>query len=43
MSRSPLTAIQLENTLKREQPGLLNSDSEAFYRLLLERAGAIPA
>ncbi len=43
MGRSPLKAMELENTLKREQPGLLNSDPEAFYRLLLERAGAIPA
>lgn len=42
MGSSPLKAMQLENTLKREQPGLLNSDPEAFYRLLLERAGAIP-
>lgn len=34
-----LAAMQLENALKQEQPGLLQQDPESFYRQLLERAG----
>ena len=42
MQGSPIQAMQLESTLKREQPGLLADNPEAYYRLLLERAGALP-
>lgn len=35
----PHVVARLESTLKMEQPGLLHSDPEAYYRLLLERAG----
>lgn len=42
MGSSPLKAMQLEATLKREQPGMLTENPEAYYRLLLERAGALP-
>lgn len=31
----------LESDMKQTYPGLLNSDPEAFYRLLLERAGVL--
>lgn len=31
----------LEQTLSQEQPGLRHSDPESYYRLLLERAGAL--
>lgn len=33
--------IVLEQTLSCEQPGLLSADPETYYRLLLERAGAL--
>lgn len=42
MQGSPIQAMQLEAALKREQPGLLTENPEAYYRLLLERAGALP-
>lgn len=42
MGTTPLQVMQVENALKREQPGLLNTDPEAFYRQLLERAGVLP-
>nr|AWH59706.1 replication protein [Edwardsiella tarda] len=37
---TPIQLLQLQETLKREHPGLLQQDAEAFYKLLLERAGA---
>lgn len=33
--------IRLEQTLSHEQPGLIRAAPETYYRLLLERAGAI--
>ena len=33
--------VALESALKAEQPGLLNTDPETYYRLLLERAGVL--
>ncbi|ERK05611.1 Sea7 [Serratia fonticola AU-P3(3)] len=33
--------MSLQHAVSREYPALLNTDSEAFYRLLLERAGEI--
>ncbi|MBO1811416.1 Replication protein [Serratia ureilytica] len=42
MKSSPIQAMQLESTLKREQPALQATDPESYYRLLLERAGALP-
>lgn len=33
--------IKLEQTLSSEQPGLMSADPETYYRLLLERAGAL--
>jgi len=39
---TPIQVIQLETALKREQPGLISSDPETYYRLLLERAGVLP-
>lgn len=33
--------IALEQTLSREQPGLITAEPETYYRLLLERAGAL--
>ncbi|WP_339367458.1 Replication protein [Photorhabdus sp. CRCIA-P01] len=35
----PIKVLQLENSLKKEAPGLLHSDPEAYYKTLLERAG----
>ncbi|MGY0160640.1 Replication protein [Edwardsiella tarda] len=32
--------MMLQEALKQEHPGLLQQDAEAFYKLLLERAGA---
>lgn len=37
---TPIQLLQLQEALKREIPGLQLQDSEAFYKLLLERAGA---
>ncbi|MEG9795508.1 Replication protein [Serratia marcescens] len=37
----PHKVLQLEVQLKRDKPGLLTSDPEAYYQLLLERAGVI--
>ncbi|WP_314723312.1 Replication protein [Rahnella variigena] len=33
--------IALEQALSREQPGLITAEPETYYRLLLERAGAL--
>lgn len=33
--------IALEQALSREQPGLITTEPETYYRLLLERAGAL--
>lgn len=37
----PHLVTRLEAALRREQPGLLNSDPESYYRQLLERAGVL--
>ncbi|WP_406880219.1 Replication protein [Serratia marcescens] len=37
----PHKVAQLEMQLKRDKPGLLTSDPEAYYQLLLERAGQL--
>lgn len=37
----PHQVNRLEQALKQEHPGLLHSDPETYYKLLLERAGAI--
>lgn len=36
---SPIRVMQLENSLKQELPGLQQRDREAYYKVLLERAG----
>nr|ULG11232.1 replication protein [Serratia entomophila]ULG11255.1 replication protein [Serratia entomophila] len=40
-SAIPIEVMKLEGALKHEQPGLQSRDPEAFYRLLLERAGVV--
>lgn len=37
----PYEVIRLQRALTLEQPGLLQSNPESYYRLLLERAGAL--
>nr|ULG13791.1 Sea7 [Serratia proteamaculans]ULG13933.1 Sea7 [Serratia proteamaculans]ULG15242.1 Sea7 [Serratia proteamaculans]ULG15354.1 Sea7 [Serratia proteamaculans]ULG15544.1 Sea7 [Serratia proteamaculans] len=37
----PHQVVQLEMALKRDKPGLLNSDPEAYYQQLLEHAGQL--
>ncbi len=37
----PHKVAQLEMQLKRDKPGLLTSDPEAYYQLLLDRAGRL--
>lgn len=37
----PYEVMRLQRTLTLEQPGLLQSNPESYYRLLLERAGAL--
>nr|ULG18613.1 Sea7 [Serratia proteamaculans] len=37
----PHQVAQLEMALKRDKPGLLTSDPESYYKLLLERAGQL--
>ncbi|MDA6076158.1 MULTISPECIES: hypothetical protein [Edwardsiella] len=37
---TPIQSLHRQESLRREHPGLLPQDAEAFYKLLLEPAGA---